>query len=365
MRLIDSVTLADGMRATAEGYLEANARTARTGVQVYRGVELGRPDLPTVAVWRDEAEVFAKRSLDTFSRLPVTNDHPAEPVTAETWKDVAVGTTGDDVLRDGEYLRIGLKITDAAAVAAIRAGKRELSVGYDTVLDWTPGTAPDGTPFDARQTAIAANHIAIVHRGRAGNMASIGDGAAWGASPITMSKKEDDMSDALKTVVLGDKAAQVAASDAAIIEAFKADTAKAIADAEAKVTAAKADHDKAIAAKDAEIDSLKAKVLTDAQLDARVQARGDLIAKAKGIAPAVVTDGKTDAEIRRAVFVAKVGDAAIAGKSEDYITARFDIMAEADPIKGTALKAVTSNDKNAIYTARDAALSDAWKGKEA
>lgn len=346
MKITDSVTLGDA-RVNDAGYLEANARTARVGIQQYLGVEMGRPDLDVVNVYRDESEVFKKLSLDTFSKIPITLDHPAEPVTAANWKDVAVGTTGDEVLRDGEYLKIGLKITDAEAVKAIQNGKRELSVGYSTDIIWEDGVAADGTPYQARQTNIAANHIAIVDRGRAGSKARIGDGA-WGASPfiedkpglapITKSNKGDTMSDALKTVVLGDKAVQVSVADVAAIEAFKADSAKALADA-------KAEHDKAIAAKDAElakkdaeIDDLKGKVLDAAALDKLVQARGDLIATAKAIAADVKVEGLSDAEIRKAVVVAKLGDEAVKDKAEAYIDARFDILAEdaaknADPVR--------------------------------
>src|SRR5690606_21188740 len=117
--ITDSVTLGDA-RVNDAGYLEANARTARVGIQQYLGFEMGRPDLDIVNVYRDEAEVFSKRSLETFSKIPVTLDHPASPVTADNWKSVAAGTTGDEVLRDGECLKIGLKITDAEAVKAIQ-----------------------------------------------------------------------------------------------------------------------------------------------------------------------------------------------------------------------------------------------------
>ena len=51
MLITDKVTLGD-VRVNADGYLEAFARTARTGVQTYLGKEAGRPDLATVAVYR-------------------------------------------------------------------------------------------------------------------------------------------------------------------------------------------------------------------------------------------------------------------------------------------------------------------------
>lgn len=356
MKITDTVTLGDA-RATAEGYLEANARTARTGVQMYRGSELGRPDLQTVAVYRDAGEVFCKRAVNTFSKIPVTLDHPPELITAGNWKDFAIGTTGDLAMRDGEYLKIGLKITDKSGVEAVMTGKRELSVGYETELVWKDGIAPDGTPYQAAQTAIVANHIAIVSQGRAGSLARIGDSLPWGAAPIppNQQSKEFEMTDILKKVMVD--GLEVSTTDAGAVA-----IAKLMNDVAVKATAltdAESAHAKSLAAKDAQIDDLKAKVLTDAALDEKVKLRGDLIAKAKAIHPAVVTDGKPDAEIRKAVVIAKIGDAAVKDKPDAYIDARFDILSEADPLKGKTI--VADKGKVDIYTARDAELSNAWQ----
>lgn len=175
----DAVSLGD-VRVSDGGYLEAFASTARTGVQQYLGIEMGRPDLGTVNVYRDEADVFSHASLHSFAKIPVTVDHPPTGVSATNWKQVAVGTTGEEVLRDGERLKIGLKIMDQAAIQAVQGGKRELSVGYRTEIVWGDGVAPDGTPYQAKQTQIVADHIAIVTAGRAGVQCRIGD--SWTAS---------------------------------------------------------------------------------------------------------------------------------------------------------------------------------------
>ena len=126
--------------------------------------------------------------------------------------------------------------------------------------------------------------------------------------------------------------------------------------------------DAELAKKDAEIDALKGKVLDDAALDARVRARGDLVAKAKAIAPGVVTDGKSDAEIRHAVVAAKVGDAAVAGKPAAYIDARFDILVEdvgsVDPVRNAISGGLATTDQkpaNTAHAAMVASLQDAWK----
>lgn len=365
MLVTDRVTLGD-VKVTADGYLEGFARTARTGVQVYRGYEAGRPDLDTVSVFRDEAEVFSHRSLDTFSKIPITVDHPAEPVTSKNWRKHAVGVTGDDVLRDGEHLKIGLKIKDQAAIDAVQAGKRELSVGYSTELVWQDGVAPDGTPYQAKQTLITANHIAIVTAGRAGPQCRIGD--SWAA--FSTERKDPPMS--LKTVTVDGIPVEVTDQGATVINTLLArladskETQKSLEIAHATALATK---DADLAKKDAEIDALKGKVLDAKALDAAVAARGDLVAKAKAIAPGVVTDGKTDSEIRLAVVTAKIGDA-VKDKAPAYIDARFDILAEdakpADLVRGVIQDgAVSVGDARAAaakaLSDRTAALRDGWK----
>jgi len=292
IKISDRATITDKLQVDENGYLNINARVARTGIQQYLGAELGRPDLGIVNVYRDEAEVFAHDSLNTFSKLPLTDDHPAEFVTAENWRDLARGVTGDEVLRDGEYLKIGLKIADAATVKAIQDGKRELSVGYSAQIEFVDGVAPDGQRYQAVQKDIRANHIAIVSAGRAGSKARIGD--AW-ASPITeptITQTGGPMADSnMKTIVLGDAAVTVAATDVAAVEKFKQDAAKQLADAVAE-------KDKAIAAKDAELaklqaqlDDAKTKILTDAQIDQRVAERADLVAVCARLAPNVKPQG--------------------------------------------------------------------------
>jgi hypothetical protein len=175
----DAVSLGD-VRVSDGGYLEAFAKTVRTGCQTYLGAEVGKPELSTVTVYRDEREVFSKDSLESFRLIPVTIDHPPGGVSAKNWRNVARGTTGAEVLRDGEYLRLGLRVKDEAAVAEVRSGKCQLSAGYRCELQWGDGIAPDGTHYQARQVGIVADHIAIVSDGRAGPQCRIGD--SWTAS---------------------------------------------------------------------------------------------------------------------------------------------------------------------------------------
>lgn len=349
MQITDSLTFdASGLTLTRDGYLVGEAKVSRAGnVQQYMGYELGLTGDEShklFGVYRDPDVVFDEKSMMSLAGRPVTRGHPDVPVTSENWKDLAKGQVGGVIRRDGEHVVAPMAIMDADAAKEVSAGARSLSAGYTVEVVKDEGVAADGTPYQFRQAgALRFNHVAYLpdNNPRAGNT-RIGDDAKPGLAPITKSNKGDTMSDALKTVVLGDKAVQVSVADVAAIEAFKADSAKALADA-------KAEHDKAIAAKDADLakahaerDAANAKVLDAAALDKLVQARGDLIATAKAIAADVKTDGLSDADIRKAVVVAKLGDAAVKDKAQAYIDARFDILAEdaaknVDPVRG-ALK---------------------------
>jgi hypothetical protein len=362
MKLTDFASL-DAVRITDEGYLVANVRTARIGTQDYLGAELNRPDLDRVTVYRDESEVFLKSSLQTFGLLPVTDDHPADLVTADTARMVSVGTTNEEVLRDGEYLRIGIKLTDAATIRKVQDGKRELSVGYVSELVWGDGIAPDGTAYQARQTNIIGNHIAIVAAGRAGPLARIGDAIArWGASPIT-DEKDTLMADAIQTRTVLIDGLSVVTTDAGAqaLEKLMKDMAKTKEEMDKK--------DGELAAKDAELAAMSKTVLSDADLDAKVAARADLIGKAKAIAKDMATAGLSDAAIRRAAVVARLGDVALTGKSEAYVDARFDILSEdaakGDPVADALKAGVTvMGDARAEYVQRlsTAYLNSAGKG---
>lgn len=109
--------------------------------------------------------MFHKGSLASFSHAPVTMDRHAEPVTAETWRPVAIGEARDEVPRDGERRRIPLIVKGAVVILA---GKHEIRAGSTCTLDGNPGTAPDATPYVAALPSIKTNNIAIVARGCAG-----------------------------------------------------------------------------------------------------------------------------------------------------------------------------------------------------
>lgn len=349
MHFTDAVAVAGKPRRTADGYLVAEARCVRTGIQLYAGDEVGRPDLKVVRVYRPDTEVFADASLQSFTHAPVTVDHPKDPVTSENWKALAVGEVSTAAKRDGDWVMLPLILKDAAAIQSVEGGKRELSAGYVCSLDWTPGTTPAGDAYDAVQTGIKINHLALVDRARAGSQARIGDGAKWGTAPITPNQPKETraMSDALRNVVVDGLSVNTTDQGAQAIEKLTKDRDEA----RSALTAANTAHQAAIAAKDEEIGALKADLkkaqdaaLKPADLDKLVADRAALVASIKAIDSKIVVDGKTEAELRKAAVAAKLGDEMVKDASDAEIAGMFKALAKdvkpasgADPFRAAVI----------------------------
>lgn len=318
----DAVALGQ-IRKTADGYLTTVAKAVRTGIQLYAGSEMGRPDLRVVRVMRPAEEVFSVDSLQSFSHAPVTLDHPTEPVTQDNWKALAVGEVSTVAQKDGDWIALPLILKDGAAIKAVESGKRELSAGYTCELEFVDGH-PD---YDAIQRNIRINHLAVVDKARAGSTARIGD--SWGSGPIHATDTENKGM-TLKTVMVdGIGPVETTDSGALAISKLLNDAAKVAATHVAELAAVQTLLDtaeKATAVAEAARDAALARVLTDADLDKAAAARGDLIAKAKGLAPSVVTDGLPALDIKKAVLADRKVD--LTGKSDAYIEARFDTLIE-------------------------------------
>lgn len=369
MILHDSVTVS-GVRRTEDGYLVAEARVARTGIQDYLGTEIdpdnehGLRDKPIVRVYRPESAVFHADAMHSYAYRPMTNGHPGgDGVNSKNWKDVAIGQTGGEVVRDGQFVKVPLVLMDAKAIEDYESGKRELSMGYGAEVVFQDGISPDGEQYDCFLGPMKMNHLSLEHRARGGEHLRIGD-----QKPHTP-KGGHDMADSLRKLLVDGLTIEVTEQGAQAIEKLNTKLADA-ATATKTLTDA---HSVALAGKDGEIsrlqaalDDAKSKILTDAQIDSRVKARADLISTAKSIAD-VDYSGKGDSEIRKAAVIAKLGDAAITGKDDAYIAARFDILVEdaaKDPVRAH-LQVQDGKPKNPNDNGQQAyenRLNDAWKG---
>lgn len=368
MFLSDRVPLA-GIRRTTDGYLVAEARVARSGIQLYTGSEVdpenkhGLRDKQVVRVYRPDDEVFDKSAMTSYAYRPITVEHPSEAVTADNWRRLAVGQTGGEVARDGEFVRVPLVLMDSEAIAAVEAGKRELSMGYSTTLDFTAGVTDSGEAYDAVQTSLRMNHLAVVSHARGGSDLRIGDKA-----------KKEVRSMPTRTIIVDGLPVELTDKDAAIVNRALEAAAKRAHDAETALAAAADQAAKDVAARDAElakrdaqIEELKGKVLDGAALDARVAERAALVSRVRELVPSITVDGKSDADLRRAVVVAKRGEAAVAGKSAAYIDAAFDLLTDSDEIRQAVVSAPVSTHVGDARSLETAAFSksvtdlNAWR----
>lgn len=327
MLFADRMTI-DGAtrRRTADGYLLVEAKPARTGIQMYHPGELGVQMDRMVRVYRPEGEVFSTESLASYAGKPVTDDHPDVRVDSSNWKDLAKGFVGTEIARDGETIRVPLMLADAETIQKVEGGKVELSAGYTCKLDWTPGTAPDGQNYDAVQTAIKINHVAIVDAGRAGAACRILD-----SGKSSQPKGDRKMGENLKTITVDGIPVEVTDQAAAVIKKLEDKTAALTADLakkEGEAAALKATADQAAANAAAKIADLEKKVAdAETSLDDRIAERAAVIDTAsKILGKTVEAKGKTVADIRRETVEAKLGDAA-KGKDAVFIDGAFTTLA--------------------------------------
>lgn len=314
--LTDAAPLS-GVRRSDDGYLVAEARVARTGIQEYKRSELGMDGDGMIRLYRPEEEVFSADAMKTYAYRPVTINHPGQPVTADSWKDVSVGQTGAEIARDGEYVRVPMVLMDAAAIQAVESGARELSMGYSAQIEMQDGVTPDGQPYDAIQRGLRMNHLAIVAKARGGSKLRIGDDTTT-AQEASMAENPK-----LRTVIVDGLSVETTDAGAQAIEKLT----KQLTDASTAHDTAIAAKDADLAKRDAKITDLETKIVDAAALDKLVQDRATLIEDADKVAGAkVATAGLADAKIRKAAVTARLGDKAIEGKSDAYVEAMFDAL---------------------------------------
>lgn len=319
----DKLVIEDAPKFTADGYLVTAPRIARIGIQDYLAGELGLRGDPmrVVRVHRPESEVFSTDSMASLAHLPATLNHPIEMVDAKNWRQLVRGMTGGDVARDGDFIRVPLALMDADAIEQVKGGKVELSVGYTADLDFTPGQLADGTKYDAVQRNIRGNHLAIVDRARGGKELRVIDS---NPKPLEDPTMKTLIVDGI-TISLDDTAFQVIQKLQTDTAAKLGASAKELTDAQTALATARTE----IATLTATNATLKQQVadaaMTPAKMDAAVRARATVVDAARKALPAVVVDNKTDAEIRRQVVDARLGDAA-KGWSDEMVTASFGTL---------------------------------------
>ena len=295
----------------ADGRVIVDGVLSRSGVFAYRNDD-GSERLE----YRPESEVFHEDALASFAFVPVTDNHPAKMLTTATAHDVTIGSVGENVRQDDQLVVASMVLSDPTAIAKLDAGKTALSCGYSCDLDETPGVTREGLRYDAIQTNIRGNHVALVDVGRAGPEARIRmDGALSQTDRIDQTEKTDmNLLEAIDKIAA--QATELAKQNA------RADKAEGERDSEkSRADKAEGERDSAITSKEEADKERKDAADGEAKrFDARVQLQA---IAAKILGDDQKFDGMSDQEIQ-AACVLEVEKFDCKDKSAEYTQARFD-----------------------------------------
>lgn len=320
-------------RFDENGFLVDTPVVARVGVQSYF-----LPDGSERREFRPASEVFKPDSLASYQGKPITLGHVF--VNVDNAKQVVVGSVSGSAVRQDSNVVVPLTVYDKGSIEKAKSGVAgELSVGYSTVDVETPGwgsnetgeykldgeyDSQDDIPsdwvrFDALQTNIVVNHVAMVYKGRAGV-----------AKLNIDSQQENPYTDDVKSNIEEEDMTVKIKIDSAEVEVSK-DVADHIAKLDSAIEAQKAKVD----AIEAERDALKAKVDgIPSEIEKAVKA-----AKADAEALAALVNVATEAGVKadgldakgiKVAYVKEVSGLDVSEKSDAYIDAAFDIAKDSD-----------------------------------
>jgi hypothetical protein len=167
VRRLDSIRLDvdDRTYFTDEGYLVDHPILTSCGIFEYTN-----PDGSIRRELRLPEHVFAQTSLKTYKGKPIIITHDAGVVSKNNVDREQIGTILSDGYQDGDDVRAEIIIHDTNAMK--ECGLKELSLGYNLDLVEEPGIW-EGEPYDAIQTNIVINHLALVASARAGDQARL------------------------------------------------------------------------------------------------------------------------------------------------------------------------------------------------
>jgi len=340
--------LTNNFMETIEGYLKGDAIVTNVGVFEYR-----HPDGTVIRELRPPEEVFDSASLNSLKMIPLTNNHPTELVNVDNIDQYGIGSTGTAVNNDSYAVAIPLTITKKDAIQDVMNGKRALSCGYTAEVEMTQGVWM-GINYDGIQRNIKYNHVALVDKGRAGDLSKIKmdskdailsrvictgksiqlkeDSQLKGDSQTKINTNTQEVT--MRKIILDDVEYQ---ADEAVIAELK--SAKKLAlDSGAKLDILKSDSEKVQTTLQADLDVTKTKLdeaiqkieqwenspkLDEAEINKAVKARFDLLAHAKKAEVELKEDMST-VEIKTAVINKLVPSLNLDGKDELYIGVAFD-----------------------------------------
>lgn len=150
------------------GYLRIDGVVAHVGILEYM-----EDDGTVIREFVPEETLFDEESLKSLAGAPVTLQHPPVMITPSNYKEYSQGSVNGMPKRDGDNLVASMLVIGNEALHAVEYdGVCELSPGYSVDLDETPGEW-QGQKYDRVQRNRRYNHQAIVDAARGGSICSL------------------------------------------------------------------------------------------------------------------------------------------------------------------------------------------------
>jgi len=347
----------DGIELESNGWLRASAALTRTGVFVYRN-----PDGSIRRELRPPQEVFRTDLLAMYAGLPVTVGHPDQLLDASTTRTHQSGSVAGPPRRESDLLVADLLVTDLAAIEQIQRGTRQISVGYDCMLDPTPGIW-FGIPYDLVQRNIVPNHIAIVDCGRAGPTCALRLDQGDLMIELTIDGNSVTVSPEMEAAVLSALGLDPANPPQSLELTMGATMEDKQDKGSASAPAVKADSMDALQAR---LDSLQAQLAAKPdETKIRESVRNRIKLESVAEQHAVKFDSAMPDDLLRAAVVKQLEGVDISTKSSAYIEARYDSAIESRAARDEQVRQVAKSTTapDAVKRADEAvkARREAWK----
>lgn len=302
---------------TQEGYLKCiNVRLAKAPqVRQYYAYEF--PNLEgysadqVINVYVAAEDLFKPEVIKGFDGVDTTDYHPPKnEINASNWKEYHIGECFN-VRQEGDFLVGDLIIKDQNSIGLIQNNERvEISLGYAADLVLEQGTAPDGTPYQAKFINFKGNHVALVKYGRCGGDCRVGD-----HKPNPKGKKMEIKVNGIRFEIGDNQAlADAVKQQEDQLENLKAAKLKvgdkqfAIGDELPAVQAVVDTLQTENAELKQKVGDLEKDQITPEKLDQVVAERASVIADAVALVPSIKTEGCSCEQIKRDVIAAKAGD---------------------------------------------------------
>lgn len=150
------------------GYLRIDGVVAHVGILEYMD-----DDGTVIREFVPEETLFEPASLQSLAGVPVTLQHPPEMVTPANYSKYAQGSVNGMPKRDGDNLVASMLVIGNEALHAVEYdGVSELSPGYSVDLDETPGEW-NGQPYHRIQRNRRYNHQSLVDAARGSSICSL------------------------------------------------------------------------------------------------------------------------------------------------------------------------------------------------